>query len=272
MIANLFKHELLRTWKLVLVTLGGAVLISGLGSLAVLAFPGPLGAVAGVLGFLIACVLPLAVMLGLGVDFYRSTYSRTGYLTAALPVSGASIYWVKFCFAYVVALLSLGVALVMGTIGFAALNTLDGTSTFADGWAAVQVIPEALGALPVWMQVVLVILVLLAPATGLAQYWYAVTVGSESWINKLGLGGVVLMWFAFYVASQIIAVVAIFIPPYLDLSDPFAIKVLGNPMALFAENSTNAVVPLVALLVGYLLSVVAIWWGKVSYDRRLELR
>ena len=63
MITMLFKHEFLRTWKLVLVAIGGGAVIAALGALGALWFPGPVGALTGVLGILVAGVLPFAVTL-----------------------------------------------------------------------------------------------------------------------------------------------------------------------------------------------------------------
>ena len=271
MITMLFKHEFLRTWKLVLVAIGGGAVIAALGALGALWFPGPVGALTGVLGILVASVLPWAVTLGLGVDFYRSTYAKTGYLTAALPVKGSTIYGVKLAYAYLVTLLSLLVAVPLAAFAIAALLGLSGELTFAEAWAGIGEVGDVFVALPFWLQACVVLLVLLFPLSSLAQYWFAVTVGSESWINRLGLGGVVLTWFGYYVAAQVVAVVAVFIPPYLDITDPSDVHVFANPMLLFSEYSEGGV-PVMAVVVGLVLAIAAIWGGKVSYDRRLELR
>lgn len=271
MIGKLFKHEWLRTWKLALVVIGGVALISGLGSLATNFFPGPMGAIAGVLAAVLAFVLPFAVMLGLGVDFYRSCYGRTGYLTAALPVRGSTIFWVKLAYAYLVTFVAIAVGVLFGVIAVVSLTTMDPGVSFADGWAEVGQILEVAGQLPLWMKVGLALIIVCYPLSGLAQYWFAVTVGSESWINKLGLGGVVLMWFAYYIGAQVLAVIALFIPPYLNLSNPHQVTVSASPAVLFSEAS-DAMLPLVALVIGFVLAIVAIVWAKVSYDRRLELR
>lgn len=271
MIKMLFEHEFLRTWKLALVVLGGGAVVSALGALGALWFPGPVGALTGVLGILVAGVLPFAVTLGLGIDFYRSTYAKTGYLTAALPVKGSTIYGVKLAYAYLVTLLSLLVAVPLAAFAIAALLGVSGEMTFAEAWASIGEVGGAFGGLPFWLQASIVVLVLLYPLSSLAQYWFAVTVGSESWINRLGLGGVVLTWFGYYVAAQLVAVVAIFIPPYLDITDPSDVHVFTNPMQLFSEYSEGGL-PVMAIVVGFVLAIAAIWWGKVSYDRRLELR
>ena len=58
---------------------------------------------------------------------------------------------------------------------------------------------------------------------------------------------------------------------FVDITDPSDVHVFANPMLLFSEYSEGGV-PVMAVVVGLVLAIAAIWWGKVSYDRRLELR
>lgn len=271
MIGTLVTHEVRRTWKPALTLIGGSIVISGLGFLGAITLSSPLGTLCGVLGLVVGLLCPFATLLGLGVDFYRTAYARNGYLTAALPVRGATIYWVKFGYAYVVGMISILVGGALAILGYVCINIAAGVS----GPRIRSLLESAmavLGGLPFWVQAAIVLVVLLMPASSLAQYYVAVTVGSQGALGRMGLSGVVLMWFAYYVATQVVGVVGLLMPPNLVLSDPAHPSLSFEPFLFFNPSLNDSAVPLMAIVLLYALAFAAIWLGKVSYDRRLELR
>ncbi len=272
MVATLIKHEVLRTWRWIALAAGAALLLTSMSALAAALLPGPLNGLFGVLGIIFASVFPMALLLMIGIDYYRSTFSKTGYFTAAIPARGSTIYWVKFGYGSVVALLGLALTLglaVIASIGFAHLNG----GTAADVFETIDAMWAALASIPAWLQALILVAILLYPSATLAQYFFAATVGSEASFNRLGLGGPILVWFLYYVAGQVVAVIGLFLPPTLDLTDPTAPLLTYDPMAMFRDNqSGNAFLPLTALASVFLLAIVAMFWAKVSYDKRLELR
>ena len=110
MVATLIRYEWLRTWRWLAVLVGGAALFVGAGALGGTLFPAPLNGVLGGAGMLVACGFPMVLPLLLGVDYYRSTFSRTGYFTVAIPARGATIFWVKIVYAWVITALGFVVA------------------------------------------------------------------------------------------------------------------------------------------------------------------
>lgn len=269
MIANLFKHEFRRTlpWFGLTTVVGAAVV--GLSVLLAALLPAPLNGLFSVLGIGGTILVPTAVTIWLGIHFYRSSYSKTGYLTRALPVRGTTIYWVKFAVAYGLSLLSLVVAAGLGYlagIGF----TLAGGGTLADFNAALASGWDWITSAPGWALAMIVIVVLLMPVQWLASFYLASTVGSEAWASKFGVGGPVLMWFAFYVGSQIVGLLAALLPLRVMVGEGGPTLQTGF-LNIFALNS-NDVIPVGVFLGIFAVALAAIAWASVSFDRKVELR
>lgn len=271
MISKILQHEFKRTWKwLALVALAVALMV-GVGLVGGFLLPGPLNVLLAGLGMVIAIASPMAVQLLLGLDFYRSSYSKTGYFTMTLPVRGSTTFWAKFSYAGVVALLFFAYGLTMALVSGLALTRA--TTGTADGYwravgdAATFIIDNA----PVWLLVLGGLLILLLPLSGLVQYFFAATVGSETTFNRMGFGGVVLVWFLYYVASQLVSLLGLLLPLSFAV-DASGVSWLRNPLSLFTMDGTDAVLPLGAFVASYILAAVAIWRAKVSFEEKLELR
>lgn len=269
MIANLFKHEFRRTlpWVGLIAAVGAAVV--GLSVALAVLLPAPLSGFFSILGVGGALIVPTAVTIWLGVHFYRSSYSKTGYLTRALPVRGTTIYWVKFAVAYGLSVLSLvvaaGLAYLAG-IGF----TVAGGGALADFHSALASGWDWITSAPGWALAMIVIVVLLMPVQWLASFCLASTVGSEAWSSKFGLGGPVLVWFAFYVGSQMVGLLAALIPIQVMVRESGVTLETGF-LNIFTLNS-NDVIPVGVFLGIFALAFAAIVWGSVSFDRKVELR
>ncbi|MFT3889798.1 MAG: hypothetical protein QM713_16765 [Arachnia sp.] len=272
MVATLIRYEWLRTWRVLALIFGGALLFTGMSALAASVLPGPLNMVFAIVGIVVTCAFPIVLTFLLGVDFYRSTFSKTGYFTAAIPARGATIFWVKFGYGCVFALLGLA-----GTVGLAILANIGFVhatgGTTAQVLAMIDAVRDGLGMLPLGLRLLVFGFVLIYPCATLAQLYFAATVGSEATFSRLGLGGPVLVWFLYYVGTQLAAILGLFLPPTLDITNPLAPTVTYDPLAFFRDNQTgSAFLPLAAILMTVVVAVVAIVWAKVSYDKRLELR
>lgn len=270
MVGKLIKHEIRRTLRWYLIAIGCAALVGGLSSLAAGLLPAPLNGLFSVTAVVAAVAVPSAMPLLLGVDFYRSSYSKTGYLTRAIPVRGTTIYWVKLLYAYALSLLSLAVGLALGYMAAISLAVVAGGSV-DDVNASISSTFEAMGELlPGWAAALLVVAVLLWPFTWLASYYLAATVGSQSWSGRMGIGGPIVVWVLFYVASQVAGLLGAFIPVHLQLGeDGFGVRT-GVINIFTIEDS--AIVPLGIFIMMFLLAVLAIGWGAVSFDKKAELR
>lgn len=268
---TLFKHEAIRTWRwlavlalaaslTVLVFAGGAMLL-----------PAPLSTLLAGLSVVIALALSYAVPLLMSLDFYRSCYSKTGYFTAAIPVRGATIFTVKAVYAYLVSLLGMVLAAALLIPANIATGASSGVSA-GETLAALRDALAGIGRLPAWAILLLLAGVLLLPLVSIAPYLFAATVGSQSWINRAGFGGVVLTWFLYYVGTQVITAASLFIPPSVDLRHYPELRLTFDPLALVQAGDNAPVLPIALFVVFFGVAVVGMVWARVSYDRRLELR
>lgn len=265
MVSKLIKHEIKRTGRWLLIIGLGSVLGVGVLTLGGLFLPAPLGPLLGVLGVVLSIAMTFVVPLLLGLDFYRSGYQKTGYLTHAIPVKGSTIFWVKFGWASVmsVTFLVLGSALAL----VAGMGVQGSPSDYWEAvFAGLRIVRDFV---PWWLLLGFVLFFLALPVIGLAQHYFAAAVGSEGWINRLGFGGVVLTWFLYYVAQQIASMVGILLPLSFLITDK-GLDYVANVLPYLGTE--QPLLPLGAFVAMALLAIVAVVWAKRSFDRRVELR
>ena len=271
MIRTLFKHEFLRTWRwLLLVTLAAALVVSVMSGGAML-LPAPLNTVLAIVSAVVVMGYQLALPLLISLDFYRSCYSKTGYFTAAIPARGATIFKVKAAYAYLVSLLGVGITLGLALVASIGAGGTVGASP-RESFAKVSDAVALIGSLPTGVSIALAVTVLLYPVVCIAPFFFAATVGSQGWINRQGFGGVVLTWFLFYSASQLLGMLSLFVPPSVDLRNYPDISLIWDPLTLFTVENNALVLPVAVFVTMFLVAIVAMSWAKVSYSRKLELR
>lgn len=203
MIAALLKHEWLRTRSL-LGSIGAVAVLLVAAGTALTATGWPGISLVGMLMVMapLAALVP-ATQIALAVHYWQSSYSRTGYFTQSLPLSGVTIYAAKLAWALLVSLLA-----VLATAGLlmAAWPVLAGQlggernpfSLIRQMWEA----GTAVTSTPVLIAGILLLvgLILIWPI----QYFFAASVGSETPLNRLGLGGPVVVFLGLYLASQVL--------------------------------------------------------------------
>ena len=203
MIAALLKHEWLRTRSL-LGSIGAVAVLLVAAGTALTATGWPGISLVGMLMVMapLAALVP-ATQIALDVHYWQSSYSRTGYFTQSLPLSGVTIYAAKLAWALLVSLLA-----VLATAGLlmAAWPVLAGQlggernpfSLIRQMWEA----GTAVTSTPVLIAGILLFvgLILIWPI----QYFFAASVGSETPLNRLGLGGPVVVFLGLYLASQVL--------------------------------------------------------------------
>lgn len=269
MIITLIKHEVRRTLKWYATIVAGAALIVGLAALMARLLSAPLDGFFNLLAAFAAVAVGAAIPIWLGIDFYRSSYSKTGYLTRALPVKGTTIYWVKLLYAYALSLIAIVVALALTYVAAIGFSRSAGMSV-AEMNAAIGEALRVIGAFPNWAIALMLVLAVLWPFVWLASYYFAATVGSEAWAHKLGVGGPVVVWFIFYAATQIVGLLGIFIPLQLEIgADTLQFSVR---MIQFSDLSGESTLPMGVFITMFALTAVAIGWAAVSFDRKAELR
>lgn len=271
MTSTLFRHELLRTWRWILIAILAAVMVVGISVGGSLVFGGPIRTLLSTISLIVSIGFMYAMPLLISLDFYRSCYSKTGYFTASIPARSTTIYLVKAAYAYVVTLVGFLIGAGLTVAALVASGAAQGVSPretmkgLLDGLSVVT-------SLPAGVLIVMVLALLLFPVVAIAPYFFAATVGSEAWISRSGFGGVVLVWFLYYLGSQIVTMVSIFIPPSLDLLALPELKLDFSPLALVQSGNDVSLLPIALIVVVFVMPIVAMWWAKVSYARRLELR
>lgn len=270
---TLLKHEFLRTRGLLGLVGGIAVLVGASGIL--LALTGwPLLSTLGVLVVLVVTFgLVPAVQIVLTVDFWRSSFGRTGYLTHTLPRRGGTIFWAKLVWAWLASLAAAAVAVGLfllalpaatrgmgGSVGDAYASLRDawvGFTEIAPTWAVVAAVLSTLAMILIWP----------------VQYYFAASVGSQAPMNRLGVGGPVLVGLGIYVATQVLVFLSF-------AAVPLAVGMEGGrlglvPFDLFAEmakgNDSADVMPIGFLPALLVVSVVATAWSVRSWNRRVSL-
>lgn len=269
---TLLKHEFLQTraW-LGLVGLV-ALLVAAVGGLfAATGWPGlaQLGTVLAIVA--VVAVVPAAQIV-LAVAYWRSSYGRMGYLTQTFPLKGSAIYRAKLVWAFLVSLagvvLSVGIALAAAPLlaRGAGIERGDLVAPLREGWSLL------VDMAPAWAVVAavaaLAMLVLMWPV----QYFFAASIGSQAPLNRMGVGGPVIVWLGVYFVTQVLSFVSF-------VAVPYAIGVEGDRLTvvrfdLFAEISagTSADVMPIGFLPALLLTVlVCAGWTVRSWNRQVSL-
>lgn len=271
---KLLKHEFFRTCDLLVLVAGVAVLLALAGTL--LAATGvPMLATLGlVVGLAAVLGLTPASQLALTVAYWRSSYGRTGYLTQTLPAKGSTIYWSKMLWAWLISIvtaaLSVGIALAAAPFVARGVGGPPGTllSTLGEGWATLNELAGPWGVVAAIAAMVLMIMI------WPTQYFFAASIGSQAPLNRMGVGGPVLVWLGLYVAVQLLTFASF-------AAVPLAVGMSGDRLGLvrfdlFAEmaagsSSTADVMPVGFLPALLLITVVCIVWSVRSWNHRVSL-
>lgn len=269
MIPTLLKHEAIRTRGLLAVIAGAAVAVVGLGALLVIAdWPGlsPLGLVVAIGA--IAALAPV-VQFALAVDYWRSSYRTTGFLTHALPIRGGTVYAAKAIWAVLMTL----AALVLSAALIAVLHSANAVASGQDAnpfTALARLLDDLATAVPAWMLVAGPLLVVALYAGWTLQLLLAASVGSEEPLNRRGAGGPVIVFALLYVATQALSLLGLAVIRYGIGASGDGIGVV--PINVFDPAAADtAIMPLGFIPGILLLSAFAVWRTARSWNRRVSL-
>lgn len=273
MMAILLKHEWLRTRNLLAITGGLAALVVVLAS-ALTALDLPIiSTIAQVFGLIALTALVPVAQIALAVDFWTSNYRRTGYFTHALPLRGSTIFLAKLIWVVVVTLAGLVATLVLGGVLSVGISLQAGTEVnpipvLQGLWVTVTAVASP--GMIVAAVGVLLMMYMFSPV----QYYFAISVGSESPLNRLGFGGPVLMYVGAYVVFQVLMAIGIF-------AVPFAVAMEGGRLGVIPYNLLGAVMspggaaddlmPVGFLAPFLLIIAVCIWRSVRSWNRKVSL-
>lgn len=274
MMTILLTHEWKRTRSLLLAATGIAALVTAVGSL-VSATGWP---VVSFLGSLLAIVVTAlyvpAIQVLLAVDYWLSSYSRTGYFTQTLPVRGGTIFGAKLLYCLAVTVVGLLITLMLAAIAWTGQAVMAGES--ANPFAAAG---------RIWSQIVdvaspgvialAIVLLLFSYGAWLVQMLFAASIGSESRFNRMGLAGPVVVFIGVYVVLQVLLFVSILVVPLGigPVADGLGItridllgEVLTDPASSGGDVMPLGFIPPLVVVTGYCL-----WRTVRSWNRKVSL-
>lgn len=274
MTAVLLKHEVIRTRGFLLTIAGAGIGLAVVGSLMALTGWPVLSQLGTVLGFIGAFGLLPAMQLALAIDYWRSGYGRIGYFTQTLPVRGARIYASKLAWAGIVVLLGiLATVAIWFLVMVASAQSLFGLTPAALLTQVGDVLAAAYAASPWLVAVAAPLLLVLLYAYNTVMYCCAASLGSERWLQRLGWGGPVLVWFGLYAAVQLVMLVLILAIPFglgVDAAGDFGIvpadllgaMLTGTELELMPIGFVPALIVVIPLM---------IWRTAHSWNHRVSL-
>lgn len=273
MIATLMAYEWKRTRVMVGTVTGGAVLgVVGATLLVAPGWPG-LSIFGVVLGTVVLSAYAPVLQVLLAVDYWRSSYGRTGYFTQTLPISGGKIFAAKFLHMTLVVLAGMVVTVLLIPLlwwGLAAGGIVDIglVAAVRELWATTTAVLSPLmllGAAAALLGLVL---------AGQAMFTFSASIGSEAPINRLGLGGPVVVYLVLYGLCQVLVFAAFF-------AFPVGIGMTGGTLGFvrfdfLAEVTASVSTPDDAMPLAFippmmLLGVVCYWRTVRSWNRKVAL-
>lgn len=271
---TLLTHEFLRTRNMLALVTGVALLLALAGTLLAATGVPVLTSVGLVAGLAAVLGLVPAAQLALAVAYWRSSYGRTGYLTQTLPMKGSRIYWAKMVWAWVVSLagaaVSIGIVLAAAPVAARGTGTEPGAvwTTLREAWTALNEVTGPWGVAAALAAMAMMILI------WPTQYFFAASIGSEAPLNRLGVGGPVLVWLGLYVTTQVVTFGSF-------AAVPLAVGMTGDQLGfvrfnLFEEmtagmNTSAEVMPVGFLPALLLVTAVCLGWSVRSWNRRISL-
>lgn len=269
----LLKHEWLRTRTLVGTVAGMAVLLTLLGTgLTATAWPvlSPLGMLLG--GIAITVLVP-GLQLALTADYYRSSYSRTGYFTHSLPIRGGRIYAAKAIWAVLVTLAGLGLTLVLFGVFWVGVGPAVGMDR--NPFTAAGMLWDRLSAVSTSGMLAGGVLLLLAMyLIWPIHYFFAVSRGSERPLNRWGLGGPVLVFVVLYTVTQLAGIIGMIVIPFGIGLQNGALGVVSYRIIAemqLGSASTEDVMPLGFIPAILLVTVFCAWRTVRSWNHKISL-
>lgn len=273
MMLTLLKHEWMRTRSLLGTVVGLAALTALLATL--LAATGwPLLSTLGIgVATIVIFALAPVLQVALTADYWRSSYSRTGYFTHSLPLRGATIYTAKLLWAATVTLAALAATAVLGGIfwwGAAGQLGVEPNPFIALGNAWALVNEAASPGMVVAVALALLALYLAWPI----QYYFAVSVGNESRLNRFGLGGPVLAFVGVYMVTQVASMLGMLaLPLGLGMREGQLSLTTFNFISEMSADAgvSNEVMPLGFLPPLIVIAALCLWRTVHSWNRRVAL-
>lgn len=274
MTGTLLKHEAIRTRGFLLTITAAAIGLGIVGSIMAMTGWPVIAQFGTVLGFLGAAGLIPALQLAHAVDFWRSGFGRIGYFTQTLPIRGSRIFWAKLLWAALVLLLALAVTLALWfAVTVASAESLFGMAPSVLLSQAGEILAAAYAASPWLVGVGAPALLVVLYGCNTVLLFASATIGSERWLQRLGWGGPVVVWFAIYSVLQILMFVLILVVPLgigIDASGGVGI-VSADLLGAIASGAQLELMP-IGFVPAMLVMIPLLLWRSVhSWNHRVSL-
>ncbi len=261
--ATLLKYEAKRTSKGLFLTailpLIGLACFTGI-SVIPLDAVRVLGLTMSVLCFVGILVMPFIYLV---FDYWRCGYGATAYLTHSMPVAGGKIFLTKLFWSSITYLLALALAFGGGVIILLGISHNLGIP-FKTIWDQIF---HNTNSLPGWIIVAAILYLVASVAYGLAFFYFSISLGFESWMQRFGKGGPVIVGIVLYVATQLIGLAALLIPVGLQTYPDFK----PTNFDIFNMPDGAAFMPLGVYIIPFLMLAVLTWRTWRSWQSKISM-
>lgn len=261
--ATLIKYEIKRTGK-------GLLATAFLPFISLLAFTGislirvdALRIIGLTIGVISAIAIAGATFVYLVFDYWRSGYGATAYLTHSMPVSGGKIFWAKLIWSSLAYLLTL--ALTFGGALIIAAGVCHNMGIpFETMWNTIFHAPDGIPNLMVAMAIIYLII---SVVYGLVFFYFSISIGFESRLQRFGKGGPVLVGIVLYIIAQVIGLASLLLPIGIQTNDDYKI------LRYTAFNIPDGVsyMPIGMYLVPALMLVALTWRTWRSWQSKISM-
>ncbi|WP_291479230.1 hypothetical protein [Corynebacterium sp.] len=274
---TLLRYEWLRTRGLLAVVLGLAALAVLFCTVLLVLDWTVFSTLAAAVGMMVVMGFTPVMQIVLAVDYWRSSYGASGYLTQTIPAKGGRIFAVKMLWAVVVTTASLVVTALLGCVLW---------TGFAAGNEQIAGLGEMLGELrtalrdssaPGWLIAGGLVGGYLATLVAPVQYYFSISVGKERRLQTLGAGGPVLVFLLLGMVSQLVAVVGMFAVPVGITGDTTGWSLSGHSFLDEISRQPTAASPYESVMpLGFIppmvvLVLFCLWRTAYSWNRKVEL-
>lgn len=275
MIQNLFIQEFQDTRK-GLTALFGIYLVLQVGSWAAIAAGIPvLSGFFIALSALLIVMAPVGVLIFLAWNYWQTMYGTRGYFTFSIPVAGRTLYAVKVAYA---ALISTVALLLSGASipALVAMLAVGKRQPVGELFTSItDMIPPGL---PGWVMPTVIALVFIQTYLTIIIGSAIMSIGAQGRYNSLGFGAPVIGVIIFYVANQIISLIATMVIPLgIGLSGPNAGKLVAKSMgadfiAAIQTGAEPTVLGLGSYIAALLIAAAMWWWAVKAIEEHTSLR
>lgn len=175
--------------------------------------------------------------------YYKNLYSSEGYLTHTLPVHPSQLLWSKLLVGFIWTALSylVGAVVFVGVMMADFVKSNDQLAEIVNVYHAFLA-QTGLDKYEAAMWIIVIGMMLLSIVLLLTEAYFAITVGNLSKLHSLGIGGPILVYFAEYIALQIVATVAVLFVPLGIRITMSGEELLGFKLVtqnMFSQMSSN---------------------------------